>query len=99
MNLRGIAGHTTSFMALSEFTPIILASGEETQIHFFVAKGSFHTVLGRTFLADNNTSLEFSHKKGKILSYQEPDGRNLCMPICKPQAIGWQTGPPGGRYS
>ncbi|MBW0533200.1 hypothetical protein O181_072915 [Austropuccinia psidii MF-1] len=30
MNLRGIGGHTTSLVALSEFTPIILASGEET---------------------------------------------------------------------
>ncbi|MBW0563615.1 hypothetical protein O181_103330 [Austropuccinia psidii MF-1] len=96
MNLRGIGGHTTSLVALSEFTPIILASGEETQIHFFIAKGSVHTVLGRPFLADNNIRLEFSHKQGEILSYQEPDGRRLCMPICKPQALGWQTGPPRG---
>ncbi|MBW0522957.1 hypothetical protein O181_062672 [Austropuccinia psidii MF-1] len=96
MNLRGIGGHTTSLVALSEFTPIILASGEETLIHFFIAKGSVHTVLGRPFLADNNIRLEFSHKQGEILSYQEPDGRRLCMPICKPQALGWQTGPPRG---
>ncbi|MBW0506867.1 hypothetical protein O181_046582 [Austropuccinia psidii MF-1] len=65
MNLRGIGGHTTSFVALSEFTPIILASGEETQIHFFIAKGSVHKVLGRPFLADNNIRLEFSHKQGE----------------------------------
>ncbi|MBW0549156.1 hypothetical protein O181_088871 [Austropuccinia psidii MF-1] len=96
MNLRGIGGHTTSLVALSEFTPIILASGEETQIHFFIAKGSVHTVLGRPFLADNNIRLEFSHKQGEILSYQEPDGRRLCMPICKTQTRGWQTGPPRG---
>ncbi|MBW0554889.1 hypothetical protein O181_094604 [Austropuccinia psidii MF-1] len=38
MNIRGIGGHTTSLVALSEFTPIILASGEETQIHFLIAK-------------------------------------------------------------
>ncbi|MBW0498869.1 hypothetical protein O181_038584 [Austropuccinia psidii MF-1] len=47
MNLRGIGGHTTSLVALSEFTPIILASGEEAQIHFFMTKGSVHKVLGR----------------------------------------------------
>ncbi|MBW0551643.1 hypothetical protein O181_091358 [Austropuccinia psidii MF-1] len=96
MNLRGIGGHTTSLAALSEFTLIILASGEETQIHFFISKGSVPTVLGRPFLADNNIRLEFSHKRGEILSYQEPDGRILCMPICKPQALGWKTGPPRG---
>ncbi|MBW0466912.1 hypothetical protein O181_006627 [Austropuccinia psidii MF-1] len=47
MNLRGIGGHTTSLVVLSKFAPIILASGEETQIHYFVSKGSLHTVLGR----------------------------------------------------
>ncbi|MBW0462551.1 hypothetical protein O181_002266 [Austropuccinia psidii MF-1] len=99
MNLRGIGGHTTSLVALLEFTPIILASGEETQIHFFISKGSFHTVLGRPFLADNHIRLEFSHKKGEILSYQEPDGRRLCIPICKPQALEWKTGSPGGMDS
>ncbi|MBW0461757.1 hypothetical protein O181_001472 [Austropuccinia psidii MF-1] len=99
MNLRGIGGHITSLVALSEFTPIILASGEETQIHFFIAKGSFHKALGRPSLAENIIRLQFSHEKGEILSYQEPDGRRLCMPICKPQAIGWQTGPPRGINS
>ncbi|MBW0579416.1 hypothetical protein O181_119131 [Austropuccinia psidii MF-1] len=92
----GIGGHTTSLVTLSDFTPIILPSGEETQIPFFIAKGSFHTVLGRPFLADNNIRLEFSHKQGEILSYQEPGGRRLCMRICKPQALGWQTVPPRG---
>ncbi|MBW0534162.1 hypothetical protein O181_073877 [Austropuccinia psidii MF-1] len=96
MNLRGIGGHTTSFVALSEFTSIILASGEETLIHFFIAKGSVDKVAGRPFLTDNNIRLKFSHKQGEILSYQEPDGRRLCMPICKPQALGWKTGPPRG---
>ncbi|MBW0461448.1 hypothetical protein O181_001163 [Austropuccinia psidii MF-1] len=87
MKFRGIGVHTTSLMALSEFTPIILASGEETQIHFFIAKGAFHKVIGRPFLEDNNISLEFSHNQGEILSYQEPDGRRLCMLLCKLQAI------------
>ncbi|MBW0555997.1 hypothetical protein O181_095712 [Austropuccinia psidii MF-1] len=96
MNLMGIGGHTTSLVALSEFTPIIMASGEETQIYFFIAKGSVHTVLGRPFLAEKNIRLEFSYNQGEILSYQEPDGRKLCFPICKPQALGWQTGPPRG---
>ncbi|MBW0560918.1 hypothetical protein O181_100633 [Austropuccinia psidii MF-1] len=63
MNLRGIGGHTTSLVALSEFTPIILASGEETQIQFFIEKGSIHTVLGRPFLADNNITGIFSQAR------------------------------------
>ncbi|MBW0463536.1 hypothetical protein O181_003251 [Austropuccinia psidii MF-1] len=99
MNLRGIGGHTTSLVALSELTPIILASGEEPQIHFFIAKRYVHTVLGRPFLAEKNIRLEFTHKKAEILSYKEPDGRRLCMPIGKPQAIVWQTGPPRGMDS
>ncbi|MBW0555246.1 hypothetical protein O181_094961 [Austropuccinia psidii MF-1] len=70
MNIMGIGGHTTSLVALSEFPPIILASGEATQIHFFISKGSVHAVLGRPFLADNNIRLEFSHKQGEILRYQ-----------------------------
>ncbi|MBW0541353.1 hypothetical protein O181_081068 [Austropuccinia psidii MF-1] len=96
MNFRGIGGHTTSLVELSEFTPIILASGEETQIHFLIPKGSVHTLLGRPFLAENNSRLEFSHKQGEILSYKEPDGRRSYIPICKPQALRWQTGPPRG---
>ncbi|MBW0464841.1 hypothetical protein O181_004556 [Austropuccinia psidii MF-1] len=73
INLRGIGGHTTSLVALSEFTPILLASGEENQISFFIAKGSVLKVLGRPFLEDNNIRLEFSHRQGEILSYQERD--------------------------
>ncbi|MBW0580173.1 hypothetical protein O181_119888, partial [Austropuccinia psidii MF-1] len=69
---------------------------EETLLHFFIAKGTVHIVLGRPFLADNNIRLEFSHKLGEILNYQEADGRRLCMPICKPQALGGQTGQPRG---
>ncbi|MBW0477360.1 hypothetical protein O181_017075 [Austropuccinia psidii MF-1] len=65
MNLRGIGGHTTSLMELSEFTSIILASGEETQIHFFIEKGSVHTVLERPFLAYNNIGYSFSINKVK----------------------------------
>ncbi|MBW0527822.1 hypothetical protein O181_067537 [Austropuccinia psidii MF-1] len=93
MNLRGIGGHITSLVALSKFTPIILASGEETQVQLFIEKGSVHTVLQRPFLEDNYIRLEFSHKKAEIFSYQEPDGKRLCIPICKPQEIGWQAGP------
>ncbi|MBW0466718.1 hypothetical protein O181_006433 [Austropuccinia psidii MF-1] len=98
INLKGIGGHTTSLVALSEFTPILLASGEETQINLFIEKGSVNTVLGRPFLEEKNIRLEFFHKQGEIPSSQEPDGRRLCMPICKPQAIGWQNGPPGGMH-
>ncbi|MBW0522233.1 hypothetical protein O181_061948 [Austropuccinia psidii MF-1] len=63
-------------------------------MHFFNSEGSVHTVLGTPCLAENNIKLESFHKYGEILSYQEPDRRILCIPLCKPQAIGWQTGPP-----
>ncbi|MBW0577932.1 hypothetical protein O181_117647 [Austropuccinia psidii MF-1] len=94
MNLRGIGGHTTSLIGLAEFTQVLLPSGEEKEIHFVIAKGAVHKVLGSPFLEDNNIRLDFSQKQGEIFSYQEAYGRRLCMPICKPHMLGWQTGPP-----
>ncbi|MBW0460945.1 hypothetical protein O181_000660 [Austropuccinia psidii MF-1] len=73
MNLRGIGGHTTLLVALSEFIPIVLARGGETQKHLFIAKGCFHTVIGRQLFVDNKIILEFFLKQGKILSDQEAD--------------------------
>ncbi|MBW0549635.1 hypothetical protein O181_089350 [Austropuccinia psidii MF-1] len=96
INFRGIGGHKTSSVGLAEFTQVLFPSGEEKEINFFIAKGEVHTVLGRPFLAENNISLDFSQKKHEIFSYQEADGRRLCMPICKPHMLGWQTGPPRG---
>ncbi|MBW0580617.1 hypothetical protein O181_120332 [Austropuccinia psidii MF-1] len=96
MNLRGIGGHTTSLIGLAEFTQVLFPSGEEKEIHFFISKGAVHKVLGRPFLADNKIRLDFSHKGGETVSYQEADGRRLCMPICKPHMLGWQTIPPRG---
>ncbi|MBW0571627.1 hypothetical protein O181_111342 [Austropuccinia psidii MF-1] len=90
MNLRGIGGHCTSIVGLAEFTPITLVTGEERDIHLFVARGEVHTVLGRPFLADNNIKLDFSQQKGEIFSNIEPDGRRLCLPICSPQNVGWR---------
>ncbi|MBW0488874.1 hypothetical protein O181_028589 [Austropuccinia psidii MF-1] len=61
IKLREIGGHSTLLVELSELTPIILASGEETKIHFFIENRyifrSVHIVLGRPFLADNNIRL------------------------------------------
>ncbi|MBW0572150.1 hypothetical protein O181_111865 [Austropuccinia psidii MF-1] len=96
MNLRGIGGHCTSTVGLAEFTPITLVTGEEKNIHLFVARGAVNTVLGRPFLADNNIRLDFSQQKGEILSYIEPDGTRLCLPICSPQKIGWREDPQAG---
>ncbi|MBW0586046.1 hypothetical protein O181_125761 [Austropuccinia psidii MF-1] len=96
MNLRGIGGHCTSIVGLAEFTPITLATGEERNIHLFVARGAVHTVLGRPFLADNNIRLDFSQQSGEVFSYIEPDGRRLCLPICSPQKVGWRENPPAG---
>ncbi|MBW0514635.1 hypothetical protein O181_054350 [Austropuccinia psidii MF-1] len=58
MNLRGIGGHTTSLVGLSEFKPITMTTGGE--------------------------------------NYPEQDGHQLCLPICNPQAMGWQISPPRG---
>ncbi|MBW0562070.1 hypothetical protein O181_101785 [Austropuccinia psidii MF-1] len=93
MNLRGIGGQTTSLIGSAEFTQVLLPSGEEKESHIFISKGEVHTVLARPFLADNNIEFDFSQKQCEILSYQEADGRRLCMPIGKPNMLGWPTGP------
>ncbi|MBW0477088.1 hypothetical protein O181_016803 [Austropuccinia psidii MF-1] len=77
MKLRGIGGHSTAIVGLAENTPIILPSGDERRIHFFVARGAVHTVVGRPFLADNGIRLDHSQDQGEILSYKEPDGRRF----------------------
>ncbi|MBW0526277.1 hypothetical protein O181_065992 [Austropuccinia psidii MF-1] len=96
MRLRGIGGHSTAIVGLSENTLLVLPSGDERRIHFFVARGAVHTVIGRPFLADNGIRLEHSQQQGEILSYKESDGRRLCIPICTPESKGWHTGPPRG---
>ncbi|MBW0535132.1 hypothetical protein O181_074847 [Austropuccinia psidii MF-1] len=96
MDLRGIGGNTKSLIVLAEFTQLLLPSGVEKEIHFFISKGEVHTVLGRPFLAEHDIRLDFSQKQGEIFSYQELDGRRLCMPICKPHMLGWKKGPPRG---
>ncbi|MBW0589914.1 hypothetical protein O181_129629 [Austropuccinia psidii MF-1] len=96
INLRGIGGHCTSIVGLAEFTPITFVTGEERNIHLFVARGAVHTVLGRPSLADNNIRLDFSQQKGEIFSFIEPDGRRLCLPIFSPQKVGWREEPPAG---
>ncbi|MBW0512492.1 hypothetical protein O181_052207 [Austropuccinia psidii MF-1] len=96
MNLRGIGGHCTAIVGLVEFTPITLVTGEERNIHLFVARGAVHTVLGRPFLPDNNIRFNVSQQKGEVFSYMEPDGRRLCLPICSPQKVGWREEQPAG---
>ncbi|MBW0555169.1 hypothetical protein O181_094884 [Austropuccinia psidii MF-1] len=39
MNSRGIGGHCTLIVGLAEFTPITLVTGEERNVHLFVARG------------------------------------------------------------
>ncbi|MBW0555718.1 hypothetical protein O181_095433 [Austropuccinia psidii MF-1] len=60
MRYRGIGGHSTAIVGLSENTLLVLPSGDERRIHFFVARGAVHTVIGRPFLADNGIRLEHS---------------------------------------
>ncbi|MBW0572960.1 hypothetical protein O181_112675 [Austropuccinia psidii MF-1] len=87
VNLRGIGEHKTSLVGLSEFTPTTMITGKEKEIHLFIGKGAVHTILGRPFLAANNVKLEFSHMQGKIFSYPEQDGHQLCLPICNLQSM------------
>ncbi|MBW0556514.1 hypothetical protein O181_096229 [Austropuccinia psidii MF-1] len=75
MMLKGVGGHSKAIVGLSENTLLILPSGHERKIHFFVARGSVHTVIGRPFLADNGIRLEHSQTQGDILSFRELDGR------------------------
>ncbi|MBW0521943.1 hypothetical protein O181_061658 [Austropuccinia psidii MF-1] len=96
MRLRVIGGRSTAIVRLSENTLLVLPSGDERRIHFFVARGAVHTVIGKCFLADNGIRLEHSQQQGEILSYKESDGRRLCIPICTPESKGWHTGPPRG---
>ncbi|MBW0494732.1 hypothetical protein O181_034447 [Austropuccinia psidii MF-1] len=77
MRLRGIGGHRTAIVGLSENTVLVLPSGYERRIHLFVATGAFHTVIGRPFLSNNGIRLENCQQQGKILSYKESDGRRL----------------------
>ncbi|MBW0550063.1 hypothetical protein O181_089778 [Austropuccinia psidii MF-1] len=93
MNLRGIGGHKKASIGLAEFEQLILPSGEEKEVQYLIDKGAVYTVLGRP-LEENNIRLYFSHKIGEISSYEEADGRRLCLPICKPHMLGWQAGPP-----
>ncbi|MBW0584701.1 hypothetical protein O181_124416 [Austropuccinia psidii MF-1] len=65
MNLSKFGGHCTSIVGLAEFNPITLVTGEEQNIHLFVARGAVHTVLGRPFLEDKNIRLDFSQQKGE----------------------------------
>ncbi|MBW0469092.1 hypothetical protein O181_008807 [Austropuccinia psidii MF-1] len=96
VNLRELGGHTTSLVGISEFTPITKITEEEKEVHLFIAKRAVHTLLGRSFLADNNVKLKFSHKQGEIFSYLQQDGGQLCLPICNPQSMGWKIPPPSG---
>ncbi|MBW0496888.1 hypothetical protein O181_036603 [Austropuccinia psidii MF-1] len=68
MNLRGIGGHTTSFVALSEFTPIILASGEETQIHFSLQKDALIQYLEDPSWQTKTLGYNFPISKVKYLA-------------------------------
>ncbi|MBW0480751.1 hypothetical protein O181_020466 [Austropuccinia psidii MF-1] len=96
MRIRGIGGHSTEIVGLSENTLLVLPSGDKRRIHFFVARGAVHKFIGRTFLSDNGIRLEHSQHQAEILSYKELDGRTLCIPICTPESKGWHTGPPRG---
>ncbi|MBW0574457.1 hypothetical protein O181_114172 [Austropuccinia psidii MF-1] len=49
MKLKGIGGHSTAIVGLSENTLLIFPSRDERKIHLFLARGAVHTVIGRLF--------------------------------------------------
>ncbi|MBW0476046.1 hypothetical protein O181_015761 [Austropuccinia psidii MF-1] len=54
MNLTGIGGYAASLIELAALKELMLPPGEGKEIHFFIAKGAVHTVLGRSFFAKKN---------------------------------------------
>jgi hypothetical protein len=94
MRLRGIGGHFTPIVGLAKNVDFSIFPGHENLANFFIVKGSVHTVFGRPFLADHKVRLELSNKKGEVLSFQDPLGKRLCIPICLPNVPGWHREPP-----
>ncbi|MBW0556029.1 hypothetical protein O181_095744 [Austropuccinia psidii MF-1] len=68
MRLRGIGGNSTEIIGLSENTVLVLPSGDERRINFFVSRGAVHTVIGRPCLADNDIRLEQSQQEAELLA-------------------------------
>ncbi|PLW28777.1 hypothetical protein PCASD_20792 [Puccinia coronata f. sp. avenae] len=99
MRLRGIGGHFTPIVGLAENVDVSIFPGHKNLANFFIVKGSVHTVLGRPFLADHNVRLELSNEKGEVLSFQDPLGKRLCIPICLPNVPGWHREPPMFRQN
>ncbi|MBW0528755.1 hypothetical protein O181_068470 [Austropuccinia psidii MF-1] len=91
MRLKGIGGHSTAIVGLYENTLLILPSGDESKINFFLARGAVHIVIGRQFLAENCIRLENSQTQSEILIFRELDGRRLCIHICSPESKGWNA--------
>ncbi|MBW0491643.1 hypothetical protein O181_031358 [Austropuccinia psidii MF-1] len=96
MILRGIRGHSTAIFGLAENTPILISSGEERKLIFFIARGAVHSVVGTPYLADNRATGEHSQDIGEALSYKEPYGRRFFIPICSAETREWNLSLPKG---
>ncbi|KAI7943547.1 hypothetical protein MJO28_011075 [Puccinia striiformis f. sp. tritici] len=99
MRLRGIGGHYTPIVGLAENIKVTVFPGYSHLANFFIVRGSVHTVLGRPFLADHNIRLELSNTKGEVLSFEDTEGKRLCIPICLPDNPGWHKEPPRLRQN
>ncbi|PLW33019.1 hypothetical protein PCASD_14896 [Puccinia coronata f. sp. avenae] len=62
MRLKGIGGHFTPIIGIAENVEIRVFPGYTNLANFFIVKGSVHTVLGRTFLADHKIRLALPEK-------------------------------------
>ncbi|MBW0466239.1 hypothetical protein O181_005954 [Austropuccinia psidii MF-1] len=66
MRIRGIGLQSTEISGLSESTVLVLPSGDDRKIHFFLARGAVYQVIRRSFLASNGIRLESLNKKVKL---------------------------------
>ncbi|MBW0467984.1 hypothetical protein O181_007699 [Austropuccinia psidii MF-1] len=96
IRIKGIERNSTAIVELSENTLQFLLFCDERRIHFFIARGPVHTVIGLSFLSDNSTGLEPLQSQGELLSHKEPHGRTFSILICSPEEKGWDTAPNRG---
>ncbi|MBW0562674.1 hypothetical protein O181_102389 [Austropuccinia psidii MF-1] len=86
MCLKGIGGQCTSIAGLEELIPITIFNEEETNIHPFVEEEAAYTVLGISFLADNEIRLKISSTtEGNIQLYRARWKKTILTNLLSPE--------------